>query len=266
LTFTNYSSQFATIGIGSRITTSGGIGGSNVTNWVVTAVNDAGIYWEFGVTYQSGTQWSPTAGDDIICEFAVIPASGSSGTSGVSGTSGTSGIGGSSGTSGIDGSSGTSGLTGSSGTSGQGTSGTSGITGSSGTSGTASIPSGVAYAYTIVVGTTSGTVSGITSAIAPSGANLIGAPGWNIALSGVNLVVTHPLGNTILSGFTRGNNGGNVAIRSYINLTTAQFSMIASASFGIITFYGNSSGNTGFSSSATDSNALTITFLSTVYS
>jgi hypothetical protein len=266
LTFTNYSSQFATIGIGSRITTSGGIGGSNVTNWVVTAVNDAGIYWEFGVTYQSGTQWSPTAGDDIICEFAVIPASGSSGTSGVSGTSGTSGIGGSSGTSGIDGSSGTSGLTGSSGTSGQGTSGTSGITGSSGTSGTASIPAGLGYAYTIVVATLAGAVNSITSATAPSGANLIGAPGWTIALSGINLVVTHPLGNTILVGLSRGLNGANVLIRSYSGTATGQFSMFSNSGYTIVTFYSNSPANAGFNGAATDPNALTVTFLSTVYS
>jgi hypothetical protein len=266
LTFTNYSSQFATIGIGSRITTSGGIGGSNVTNWVVTSVVDTGIYWEFGVTYQSGTQWSPTAGDDIICEFAVIPASGSSGTSGVSGTSGISGTSGTSGTSGIDGSSGTSGITGTSGTSGQGTSGTSGLAGSSGTSGTASIPSGVTYTYTIVVGTTSGTVSGITSAVAPSGANLIGAPGWTIALSGVNLVVTHPLGNTIVVGLSRGINGANVLIRSYSGTATGQFSMFSNSGYTIVTFFSNTAANAGFSSSATDTNALTVTFLSTVYS
>jgi hypothetical protein len=265
LTFTNYSSQFATIGIGSRITTSGGIGGSNVTNWVVTAVNDAGIYWEFGVTYQSGTQWSPTAGDDIICEFAVIPASGSSGTSGVSGTSGISGTDGTSGTSGIDGSSGTSGIAGSSGTSGQGTSGTSGITGSSGTSGTASIPAGLGYAYTIVVATTGGTISAITSATAPSGANLVGAPGWNFTITAPNVIMTHPLGNTIYAGFSKGNNGGNVAIKPYFGVSTITYSMIASASFGTMTFYSNTSGNTGANSSATDSNALTITFLSMVY-
>jgi hypothetical protein len=266
LTFTNYSSQFATIGIGSRITTRGGIGGSNVTNWVVTSVNDAGIYWEFGVTYQSGTQWSPTAGDDIICEFAVIPASGSSGTSGVSGTSGISGTDGTSGTSGIDGSSGTSGIAGSSGTSGQGTSGTSGLAGSSGTSGTASIPAGLGYAYTIVVATTGGAVSGITSAVAPSGASLVGAPGWTIALSGVNLVVTHPLGNTIFLGLSKGINGANVLIRQYSGINTASFSMFSNSGYTIVTFYSNTAANAGFNGAATDPNALTVTFLSTVYS
>ena len=263
LTLTNYSSQFATIGIGSRITTRGGIGGSNVTNWVVTSVNDAGIYWEFGVTYQSGTQWIPTAGDDIICEFAVVPNSGSSGTSGVSGTSGISGTNGTSGISGTDGTSGTSGLTGTSGTSGQGTSGTSGL---SGTSGTSSIPSGLGYAYTIVVATTGGTVSGITSAVAPSGASLVGAPGWTIALSGVNLVVTHPLGNTIFLGLSKGINGANVLIRQYSGVNTASFSMFSNSGYTIVTFYSNTAANAGFNGAATDPNALTVTFLSTVYS
>jgi hypothetical protein len=264
LTFTNYSSQFATIGIGSRITTRGGIGGSNVTNWVVTSVNDAGIYWEFGVTYQSGTQWFPTAGDDIICEFAIVPNSGSSGTSGVSGTSGSSGINGSSGTSGISGTDGTSGVSGTDGTSGTSGNGTSGTAGSSGTS--ASIPAGLGYAYTIVVATTGGLVSGITSAVAPSGASLVGAPGWTIALSGVNLVVTHPLGNTIFLGLSKGINGANVLIRQYSGINTASFSMFSNSGYTIVTFYSNTAANAGFNGAATDPNALTVTFLSTVYS
>ncbi len=271
MTLTNYSSQFATIGVGSRITTRGGIGGSNVTNWVVTSVNDAGIYWEFGVTYQSGTQWIPTAGDDIICEFAVIPNSGSSGTSGTSGiggssgTSGVSGADGSSGTSGIsgaDGSSGTSGISGTDGTSGTSGNGTSGTAGTSGTS--ASI-AGTTYKYTIVVATTSGTISGITSATAPSGANLIGAPGWTITISGVNVLVTHPLGNTIIAGFSQGNNGGIVLIRPYTGTSQAQFAMQQSAGFTQVGFYSNTSTNAQFSSSASDANALTINFLSTLF-
>jgi hypothetical protein len=263
LTLTNYSSQFATIGIGSRITTRGGIGGSNVTNWVVTSVVDTGIYWEFGVTYQSGTQWLPTAGDDIICEFAVIPASGSSGTSGVSGTSGISGTNGTSGISGTDGTSGTSGLTGTSGTSGQGSSGTSGV---SGTSGTSSIPAGLGYAYQIVVGTTAGAITTITSATAPSGANLVGAPGWNFVVSGVNLIVTHPLGNTVFLGVSKGVNGANTLIRQYSGTATSQFAMFASNSFGTLTFYQNTAALAGFNGAGTDSTALTVTLLSTVYS
>jgi hypothetical protein len=257
LTFTNYASQFATIGVGSRITTKGGVLGVNVTNWVVNSVNDAGVYWEFGVAYQSGTQWSPTAGDDIICEFAVIPSAGSSGTSGTSGISGSSGT---SGTSGISGSSGTSGISGTAGTSGNGTSGT------AGTSGTSASIAGTTYKYTIVVATTSGTISGITSATAPSGANLIGAPGWTITISGVNVLVTHPLGNTIIAGFSQGNNGGVVLIRPYTGTSQAQFAMQQSAGFTQVGFYSNTSTNAQFSSSASDANALTINFLSTVFS
>ena len=273
LTLTNYSSQFATIGVGSRITTRGGIGGSNVTNWVVTSVNDAGIYWEFGVTYQSGTQWIPTAGDDIICEFAVIPNSGSSGTSGTSGiggssgTSGVSGADGSSGTSGIsgaDGSSGTSGISGTDGTSGTSGNGTSGTAGTSGTS--ASIPTGIEYAYSIVVGVVGGAINAITSATAPSGANLVGAPGWNFSVSGVNVIMNHPLGNTIFQGFSKGVNGANTLIRPYSGTTSAQFSMFASNSYGTMTFFSNSAASAGFTSSGTDATALTITFTSTVYS
>ena len=263
LTLTNYTSQFQQVGIGSRITTKGGVLGANVTNWVVTSVTDAGTYWEFGVTYQSGTQWLPTAGDDIICEFAIVPSSGSSGTSGVSGTSGTSGINGTSGTSGISGTSGTSGVSGTDGTSGTSGNGTSGTAGSSGTS--ASI-AGTTYKYTIVVATTSGTISGITSATAPSGANLIGAPGWTITISGVNVLVTHPLGNTIIAGFSQGNNGGVVLIRPYTGTSQAQFAMQQSASFTQVGFYSNTSTNAQFSSSASDANALTINFLSTIFS
>jgi hypothetical protein len=161
---------------------------------------------------------------------------------------------------------GTSGLTGSSGTSGQGTSGTSGVTGSSGTSGTSSIPAGLGYAYTIVVATTGGTVSGITSAVAPSGANLIGAPGWNIALSGVNLVVTHPLGNTVLAGFSRGINGANVLLKQYIAVPTSQMALYSNSSYTILTFYSNTPALAGFNGAGTDPNALTVIFTSTVYS
>jgi hypothetical protein len=105
-----------------------------------------------------------------------------------------------------------------------------------------------------------------TSATAPSGANLIGASGWTIALSGVNLVVTHPLGNTIVVGLSKGINGLNVLIRSYSGTATAQFAMFSNSGYTIVTFYSNTAANAGFSSSATDANALTVTFLSTVYS
>jgi hypothetical protein len=42
--------------------------------------------------------------------------------------------------------------------------------------------------------------------------------------------------------------------------------MFSNSGYTIVTFYSNSAANGGFSSSATDPNALTVTFLSTVYS
>jgi hypothetical protein len=82
----------------------------------------------------------------------------------------------------------------------------------------------------------------------------------------VNVVVTHPLGNTINGGFSRGDNAGTVLIRPYTGVSSAQFAMFASGSYGTLTFYSNTTANAGFNSSATDPTALTITFLSTVYS
>jgi hypothetical protein len=164
---------------------------------------------------------------------------------------------------GTAGTSGANGANGSSGTSGaQGASGSAGTSGSSGTSSAGA--AGAIYNYKVVVATTGGTISSITSATSPSGANLIGAPGWSFSVSPPNVAITHPLGNTIVSGFSEGSNGANVLIRPYTGVSAATFSMFASSSYGVITFYSNTAANAGFNGAATDANALTINFQSTV--
>jgi hypothetical protein len=85
-------------------------------------------------------------------------------------------------------------------------------------------------------------------------------------LSGVNLIVTHPLGNTVFLGVSKGVNGANTLIRQYAGTASSQFSMFASNSYGTLTFYSNTAANAGFNGAGTDASALTITFLSTVYS
>jgi hypothetical protein len=277
----------------------GGLDGSSGTSGADGASGSSGTSGSTGLTGTAGTSGATgSSGTSGVGSAGTSGATGSSGTSGVgtagtsgssgvsgNGTGGTSGATGSSGTSGV-GSAGTSGATGSSGTSGVGTAGTAGTSGAtgasgssgtsgvgsagtsgaSGTSGTSSAAAGATYLYKIVVATTGGTISGITSATAPSGANLIGAPGWSISISGVNVIVNHPLGNTVISGFSLGVNAGNNLIRPYTGNSAAQFAMFASNSFGTLTFYSNTAANAGFNGAATDANALTINFLSTVSS
>ena len=124
---------------------------------------------------------------------------------------------------------------------------------------------GFLYPYTIVVATTSGTKSGITSATSPSGANLIGAVGWNFTLAGDIVTVTHPLGDTLFIGKTIGIGASSNLIRPFAGTSTLTLSIFTNTTYTVISFYGLTSTNTGYSSSATNPNALTITFLSTVY-
>ena len=122
------------------------------------------------------------------------------------------------------------------------------------------------YPYTIVVSTAGGLINTIQSATAPSGANLVGASGWSFSISGVNVAVTHPLGDTILLGTSQGYNPQIPIywIRQYSGNTTAVFSMIQNSTYTVVTFYANTSTNAGFSSSQSLSNALRIVFFSTV--
>jgi len=123
------------------------------------------------------------------------------------------------------------------------------------------------YPYTITVGTTTGTISAITSATAPSGANLVGATGWAFSFSGINIVVTHPLGDTILWATTKGVNGTSVTIIPYFGntMTTANTALYQNSTYTVVTFYSNTSTNAGYNGSATNPNAFRIVFLSTVY-
>ena len=262
-----------TSGVTGASGTSGTNGSSGQTGSNGTS-GSSGTSGSAGTSGSSGNGTNGTAGTSgssgLTGTSGQTGSSGTSGSSGSSGQTGTNGLTGTAGTSGSSGLTGTSGATGSSGTSGNGAAGTAGTSGSSGLAGTSGTSSagaaGVTYKYTIVVATAGGTISAITSATAPSGANLVGASGWAFSVSGVNVIVTHPLGNTIIAGFSEGNNGGVVLIRPYSGTSAAQFAMFQSSSYGIVTFYSNVATNAGFSSSATDTNALTINFLSTVSS
>ena len=127
-------------------------------------------------------------------------------------------------------------------------------------------PTGHIYRYTIVVATTSGTKSGITSATAPSGLNLIGAAGWTITLATDNVIVTHPLGNTIFWGQVRGVGATDSLIRPYTAVSSSlSLAMHSNSTYTVLTFYGNTVTNTRYNGSATNPNALTINFFSSVY-
>ena len=121
------------------------------------------------------------------------------------------------------------------------------------------------YPYTVTIGTTTGVLTSITSATAPSGANLVGATGWAFAISGNNVSITHPLGNTILLGVVKGINGAQVLIRTYTGTTTITASVFQNSTYTVVTFYANTSNNAGYSGSSTNANALRIIIFSTVY-
>jgi hypothetical protein len=122
------------------------------------------------------------------------------------------------------------------------------------------------YPYTIVCGVSGGSVSTITSATAPSGLNLIGAAGWTITLATDNVIVTHPLGNTIFWGQVRGVGATDSLIRPYTAVSSSlSLAMHSNSTYTVLTFYGNTVTNTRYNGSATNPNALTINFFSSVY-
>jgi hypothetical protein len=232
-----------------------GSSGSSGTSALSGTSGTSGSSGSTGTSGASGTSGS-SGSSGTSGQSGTAGTSGSSGTSGTNGSSGTSGL---SGTSGINGTSGTSGADGSMGSSGTSGTGTAGTSGSSGISGTTGL-----YVYRVVVATTAGSISSITSATAPSGANLIGAAGWSFNVSSPNVIVTHPLGNTIISGFSEGLNTSNILVRPYSGNSAAQFSMFLSTNYQTITFYSNTAANAGFNGAATDANSLTINFTSTI--
>ena len=122
------------------------------------------------------------------------------------------------------------------------------------------------YPYTVVVATVGGTISTITSATSPSGANLVGATGWAFTVSGVNVAVTHPLGNTIFLGMSRGINAANICHRQIIGSATSQYAMFQNSASTVLTVYSCTASNAAFNGAASVSNALTLIFFSTVYS
>ena len=230
----------------------------------------SGVDGTSGTSGLTGT--SGTAGaDGTSGTSGADGTSGITGTAGTSGESGTSGATGTAGTSGVDGA----GTSGTSGESGNGTAGTSGATGTSGVTGTSGLSgssgtsggavTGGAYIYKVVVATTAGSISAITSATAPSGANLVGAVGWSFVVSGANVIVTHPLGNTITNASSIGVAASSVLLRPYTGTSAAQFASIGNTGFTTLTFYSNTAANAGFNGAGTDANALTILFTSTTY-
>jgi hypothetical protein len=83
-------------------------------------------------------------------------------------------------------------------------------------------------------------------------------------VSGANVNVTHPLGNTIIGAFSLGLNTTNQAMRAFTGVGTATYSLMSNAAFTIASFYSLTATNAGFNAAASDANALTITFQSTV--
>ena len=131
---------------------------------------------------------------------------------------------------------GTSGTSGSSGSSGNGTAGTSGGTGTAGTSGVSA--AGTIKNYQVVIATSNGSLSSVTSATDPVGANLIGAAGWTFTIdSSTQFTITHPLGNVFIGAFTNGLNGSNVLTRTFSGNTTGNYSMFQNSAFTSIIFY-----------------------------
>jgi hypothetical protein len=125
------------------------------------------------------------------------------------------------------------------------------------------------YPYTVVVATSGGTISTITSATSPSGANLIGATGWAFAISGTTVNVTHTLGNTIFVGLSQGIGTSPSFLRnikSFNGNLTNNYSIIQNSTFTVVSFYSITAANGGFATGTSVSDALTIIILSTVYS
>ena len=181
-----------------------GANGSSGTAGTSGANGSSGTAGADGATGTSGTSGSSNG------TSGTSGATGSSGTAGADGATGTSGTSGSSnGTAGTAGTSGTTGPQGTSGTTGpQGTSGTTGPQGATGTGGTSgsSLASGTTQVYKVVIATSGGIMSSITSATAPDGTNILNTGGWTQAINiGTSLLsVTFPPGLKLIGAFAQG--------------------------------------------------------------
>jgi hypothetical protein len=237
------------------------VGSGTYSSWAVNLNGAAGGDGSSGTSGSSGTNGSSGSSGTS----GSSGSSGTNGTSGITGTSGTSGSSATAGTSGFTGTAGTSGTVGTSGTTGadgsSGTAGTSGITGSSGTSGTT--PTGILNVFTVVINTSNGLLSSVASATSPSGANLIGAPGWTFTVTSATIFdITHPLGNVIVGAYTSGVNNTVVLTRSFVGNTTGNYSMFQNNTYTGMTFYSLNPTNAGYSS--TGNSTLTLYFLAKV--
>jgi hypothetical protein len=217
-------------GGGSGTSGSAGTSGFSGTSGTSGTMGSSGLsFGSSGTSGESGT--SGTSGSTGL--------TGTGGTSGFTGTAGTSGLTGSSGTSASNGTSGTGGANGTAGTSGSsgnGTSGTAGLTGTAGTSGVSA--AGTIKNYQVVLATSNGSLSSVTSATDPVGVSLIGAAGWSFTIdSSTQFTIGHPLGNVFIGAFTNGLNGSNVLTRTFAGNTTGNYSMFQNSAFTSITFY-----------------------------
>ncbi len=103
---TNYntSGRYGVIGQGSIWNF---VNGANTATYIQNGLGSPNAgYYDFQLSFLTGTPWTPATGDDIIVSVNAVGRSGSSGTSGTAGSSGTSGLGGSSGSSGRTGATG----------------------------------------------------------------------------------------------------------------------------------------------------------------
>jgi hypothetical protein len=122
--------------------------------------------------------------------------------------------------------------------------------GTSGTSGVSA--SGVLRNYTVVVATSAGVLSSVTSATSPTGASLIGAAGWTFTVtSGTQLTIIHPLGDVWVGANSSGVNGTTVTTRSVSGNLATNYTMQQNSTYTTISFLSCTPTNCGFAGTGT---------------
>jgi hypothetical protein len=100
--------------------------------------------------------------------------------------------------------------------------------------------------------TSGGIVVSVASATSPTGANLIGAPGWSFTVpSTTQLTVVHPLGSNLLGAFSTGIGNTQTITRAFAGTSTIQYAMIQNIAFTQVDFWALSAANAGYATSGT---------------
>jgi hypothetical protein len=104
--------------------------------------------------------------------------------------------------------------------------------------------------YKLVVNISGGAVNSITALYDPTGASILGVGGWSVAANSPSpnsVRITHPLGVPLTDFFSLGINGTSVITKSFVSLTTGNYTVVQSPTFASATVYSISPGNAGFS-------------------